>query len=84
MRDTRSYVCHVTAEAVAIPPWSDTRNLNCLRFLGVNLYFGGVQGGLVGQAKQLSMKLMKTCDVFCNIHTLDPNLRYPINYKFLQ
>lgn len=66
--------------------WPDPRNLHCLNFPGVNSYFGGVQGGLVGPAKQLFIELMKTktCDVFCNICMPDPNVRYPINYKFLQ
>lgn len=85
-KETRGYVCHVIAEPISIASWPDTRNLQCLNFPGVNSYFGGVQGGLVGLAKQLFKKFMKTktCDVFCNIRTLDPNLRYPINYKFLQ
>lgn len=84
--DGKGYVCHVVAEPISVTSRPDTRNLHCLNFPGVNSYFGGAQGGLVGLAKQLFLQLMKTktYDVFCNMHTLDPNLRYPINYKLLQ
>lgn len=85
-KDTWGYACHVIVEPISITSRLDTRNLHCLNFPGVNSYFGGVQGGLAGLAKQLFIKFMKTktCDVFFNIHTLDPNFGYPTNYKFLQ
>lgn len=80
-KDAGGFARRVIVEPVAITLWPDTRTLRCLNFPGVNSYFGGVQGGLVGLAKQLFIKPMKTntCDVFCNICTLDPNLRYLIN-----
>lgn len=58
--DTRAYVCHVLVEPISVASWPDTRNLSCLNFPGGNSCFGGVQGGLVGLAKQLFIKLVKT------------------------
>lgn len=85
-QDTRSYGCCVLVEPIAVASWPDSRNQRCLHFPGVNSYFGGVQGGLAGLAKQLFITFMKnkTCILSHNIYTLDPNLGYSINHKFLQ
>lgn len=50
----------------SVVSWPDTRNQWCPNFPGVDSDFGGVQGGLVGLAKQLCVKLMenKTYAVF--------------------